>query len=200
MEKTKSGELSTRVMVELAVLIAIVLLMSFTPLGYLNIGPLSITLLCIPVAVGAIHLGPKAGLVLGLVFGITSFVQCFGLSAFGTLLFSVNPMATFIICVVTRALMGWLCGLIYVGLSHSPLPKPLSMFIAALSAPVLNTVFFMSVLVLCFTPTLQNDFGMGSAVLPFLVSFVGINGVVEWISGCIVGGSVAIALSRAFHD
>ena len=129
MQTTKSGDLSTRVMVELAVLIAIVLLMSFTPLGYLKIGPLSITLLCIPVAVGAIHLGPKAGFVLGLVFGITSFVQCFGIDAFGTMLFSVNPIATFVICVITRTLMGWLSGLIFSGLSRTSIPRSVSMFI-----------------------------------------------------------------------
>ena len=52
---------STLYMVELAMMIAIILLMSFTPLGYLRTPGLSITLLTIPVAVGAIILGPKGG-------------------------------------------------------------------------------------------------------------------------------------------
>mgnify|MGYP002231725940 CR=1 FL=1 len=60
-------------MVELAMMIAIILLMSFTPLGYLRTPGLSITLLTIPVAVGAIILGPKGGAVCGLAFGATSF-------------------------------------------------------------------------------------------------------------------------------
>ena len=38
----------------LALLIAVVVVMSFTPLGYLVIGPLSMSLLTIPVAIGAI--------------------------------------------------------------------------------------------------------------------------------------------------
>ncbi len=50
---------STLYMVELAMMIAIILLMSFTPLGYLRTPGLSITLLTIPVAVGAIILGRK---------------------------------------------------------------------------------------------------------------------------------------------
>ena len=54
---------STLYMVELAMMIAIILLMSFTPLGYLRTPGLSITLLTIPVAVGAIILGPKGGAV-----------------------------------------------------------------------------------------------------------------------------------------
>ena len=53
---------STLYMVELAMMIAIILLMSFTPLGYLRTPGLSITLLTIPVAVGAIILGPRAEL------------------------------------------------------------------------------------------------------------------------------------------
>ena len=198
-QTAKTGDISTRVMVEFAVLIAIVLLMAFTPLGYLRVGALSITLLCIPVAVGAIHMGPRAGLALGIVFGITSFVQCFGMDAFGTLLFQVNPLATFVLCVVTRALMGWLCGMIFWGLSKTSLPKVVSIYISALSAPVLNTVFFVGFLLLAFTPTMQQEYGM-TAVWPFIVAMVGINGIVEWATGFIVGGSVALALHRAFHE
>ena len=52
---------STLYMVELAMMIAIILLMSFTPLGYLRTPGLSITLLTIPVAVGAIILAPEDG-------------------------------------------------------------------------------------------------------------------------------------------
>ena len=69
---------STLYMVELAMMIAIILLMSFTPLGYLRTPGLSITLLTIPVAVGAIILGPKGGAVCGLAFGATSFYWKYG--------------------------------------------------------------------------------------------------------------------------
>ena len=60
----------------LGLLTAVLLVMSFTPLGYLNIGPLAITLNMIPVAIGAIALGPTGGAILGGVFGMTSFLQC----------------------------------------------------------------------------------------------------------------------------
>ena len=62
-------------MVQLAVLIAIMLILAFTPLGYLRIGPLAISLMTIPVVIGAMILGPAGGAVLGLVFGLTSFYQ-----------------------------------------------------------------------------------------------------------------------------
>ena len=56
-----------------AILMAIILVMSFTPLGYLRVGPVAITFLTIPVVIGAVLLGPWYGAFLGAVFGATSF-------------------------------------------------------------------------------------------------------------------------------
>ena len=49
--------------VQMAILIAVLLVMSYTPLGYLKIGLLSISLLSIPVVIGAMLVGPAAGAV-----------------------------------------------------------------------------------------------------------------------------------------
>ena len=103
-------------LVQIAMLTAIVLILAFTPLGYIRTGGLEITLIVIPVAVGAVILGPVGGMILGAVFGITSFIQCFGMSPFGAMLLSISPVKTFITCVVTRTLLGWLTGLIYQGM------------------------------------------------------------------------------------
>lgn len=68
---------------------AVLLLMAYTPLGYLNIGPLAITFNVIPVALAAITLGPVGGVAMGAVFGLTSFLQCIGVggtSAMGAML------------------------------------------------------------------------------------------------------------------
>ena len=73
-----------------AVLTAIVVLMAFTPLGYLRVGLVSITFLVIPVVIGGIVLGPVRGGFLGAVFGATSFIQCFGMDAFGTALLALD--------------------------------------------------------------------------------------------------------------
>ena len=55
----------------LGLMIAILLLMAYTPLGYLNIGPLAITFNIIPVAISAITMGPVGGAIAGAVFGLT---------------------------------------------------------------------------------------------------------------------------------
>ena len=88
----------TRTLTTLGILTAIILVMTFTPLGYIKTMGLEITLLHIPVILGAALTGPAGGMVLGAVFGFTSFFQCFGLSTFGTTLFSINPAGTFIVC------------------------------------------------------------------------------------------------------
>lgn len=86
----------TKYLVELALMIAIVVLMAYTPLGYIKTPVLSVTLLTVPVAIGAAILGPKAGAVLGLTFGATSFINSLtGQSAFMTLLMGVSPFWSF---------------------------------------------------------------------------------------------------------
>ena len=78
----------------IAVLAALILLMTFTGIGYIPLGPLKLTLLALPVAIGGAVLGPTAGLLLGTIFGLSSFFTCFGMDAFGSVLLGINPVAT----------------------------------------------------------------------------------------------------------
>ncbi len=136
-----------------------------------------------------------AGAILGGVFGITSFIQCFGMSQFGALLLGINPFLTFLVCVPTRILMGWLTGLIYHGLRKTKIPSAASVTIASLCRPLLNTTFFMGTLVTLFAYTMRESFGMGK-VLPFIFAFVGVNGVVEAIVCFVVGTAISMALKK----
>ena len=104
---------STQTLVRLALLAAIELVLAYTPLGYFRTAGLEISFLMIPVTLGAILLGPTCGAILGGIFGLTSFGTCFGSSAFGAALLAINPALTFIVCVPTRILAGWLTGPIY---------------------------------------------------------------------------------------
>ena len=84
----------TKAIVILGLMTAVLLLFSFTPIGTIPIGPLSITLNIIPVAIAAIALGPVGGLAMGSVFGLLSFLQCIGIgvpSGMGAILFDINP-------------------------------------------------------------------------------------------------------------
>ena len=66
MEKTKTSK-KVLLLTQTAILTAIIFLMSFTPIGYLKVGFVEITFLVIPVAVGAILLGPAVGTFLGFI-------------------------------------------------------------------------------------------------------------------------------------
>lgn len=186
MKKTK-----TLKMVQLAILIAVVLVMAYTPLGYLRTLGLEISFLMIPVTLGAIILGPFEGAILGLVFGLTSFGTCFGTSTFGVTLLAINPLYTFIGCVVTRTLAGFFAGVAFKALKK----LKLSFEITSLIGPVLNTVFFMGALVLFFynTEYIQSLATALGATNPmsFVVAFVGLQGVVEAVVCCIVCGIIS---------
>lgn len=193
-------KLSIRNFVVLALLIAILLLMSMTPLGYLNIGPLAITLNVIPLAVAAVALGPAGGLICGCVFGLTSFLQCLGVggsSAMGVMLFSINPFLAFVQRFVPRALDGLLLGWIYRGLSKKAKPYVACAITGFLSA-FLNTLLFMTALLVLFGGTeYVQGLVAGRNLLVFVCAFVGVNAVAEMAAATILTGAVGAALGKA---
>lgn len=196
--KTKAFD--TRRLVLLSVLAAILLVMSFTPLGYLNIGPLAISLNMIPVAMAAVAMGPLEGAILGGVFGITSFLQCLGIggvSQMGVILFDISPVLAFLQRFVPRVLAGLLAGFAYKGV-RKLMGHTVASFVTGLCAALLNTVLFMLALVVLFgnTEYLQGLIG-GRNVIVFICAFVGINAVVEMLAATFAVGLVGTALHKA---
>ena len=60
---------------QLAMLIAIQAILTFTPLGFIMIPPISITIMHIPVIIGAVTMGPLFGGILGASFGVMSMLK-----------------------------------------------------------------------------------------------------------------------------
>lgn len=194
----KTKKFDTKRMVILAFLCAILMVLSWTPLGYLNIGPLAISLNMIPVGIAAAALGPSGGAFLGAVFGITSCLQCVGIggtSAMGVILFEISPILTIIQRLIPRIMAGFLAGLIYRG--SRKLCGPYGSFITGFAAALLNTVLFMTALVVLFgnTEYLQELIG-GRNVIVFICTFVGINALVEMLATTLAVGAVCKALER----
>lgn len=191
----------TRRLVYMAILIAIILVMALTPLGYLKTAGLEITFIQVPVIVGAILMGPTAGAILGGVFGLTSFIQCFGLSAFGAALLEINAVYTFILCFFSRVLMGWLTGLIFRALQKVDRTKFVSYAVTSLAAPILNTVFFVGGMILLFGSSSYIQGLMAEAgaanLLSFAVAFVALNGVIEAAACFLLGTAISKALASA---
>ena len=182
-------------LVELALLVAIEILLSFTPLGYLRVGVIEITFMTIPVAVAAIMVGPIESMIVGAVFGITSFIQCFGMSPFGVAMMAVSPIGALTVCLLPRILMGLFAGLIFRALSKkNPRSFPAAL-VTSFSAAALNTILFVSLFFLLFH---NASFAIGEATIDFsgmnifdlLVFLAGINGLVEAGVCTVVGTAI----------
>lgn len=200
----KKSKMSARELTTLGLLTGVLLLMSVTPLGYFHTFGLDISLMMVPVAIGAMLMGPKAGAWLGLIFGATSFYQAVtGSSAFSTMLFNINPISAFLLCIPTRVLMGFLTGVIFKAAQKVDKKKTVCYFVGGFFAAFLNTLFFMGMLLICYwnTEFIQgiNETLGGLNPLMFVVAFVGVNGALEMPSSCIVGGIVSKAVNRALY-
>ena len=194
---------NVRWLTQLSLLVAILLVMNYIPLlGYVQFGPISASLLTVPVAIGAMTMGPLAGAILGGVFGATSFIQMVeGKSQMGTQLFSVNPFGAFVVSFVARVLMGLCAALIFNALRKAmPKKEKLCCVIGAICTPVLNTVFFMGFLVLFFyiCDYVQNVAQTLDAtnVFMFIVYLVGVQAVIEWLICGVVASAVTVPVRK----
>ena len=121
MRNTKTAEL-----VLTALFAAIIIIMAFTPLGYIPLVVINATIIHIPVILGALFCGPKKGGFLGFVFGLTSFIKNTVMpSSLSAFVFSPVLAASMVgtsgifksafICFVPRILVGILPYYVYLG-------------------------------------------------------------------------------------
>ena len=196
----KSNKFTTSQLTILGLMSGILFLVAYTPLGYLNIGPLAVTFNVIPVAICAVVLGPTGGAVAGAVFGLTSFLQAMGIggtSALGAALFQINPFLSAVQCFVPRILDGLLIGFIYRGMRKKTNVYA-SCAVTGFFSAFLNTLFFMTALVVMFgnTEVIQNLMG-GRNVIIGCCMMVGVNAISEMVSSTIITAAVGTALSKA---
>lgn len=196
----KKSKVDVRYMVTLAMLTAVLLIMAFTPLGTLPVGPLSISFIMIPVAVAAVTLGPTGGLIMGCIFGVASFLQCFGVgvpSAMGAILVEINPFLAFVQRFVPRALAGLLSGYVYLGVKKMA-NGSVAGYVTGFCAALCNTILFMLSLVLLFGNTdYIKDLVGGRNIIVFICSFVGIQAVLEMIVDTIAVGALSQVMAKA---
>lgn len=193
---------SARYMTELAILVAIILAMKLMGLSSIPVGPLNMTLNMVPIGIGAMLLGPMAGAILGGIYGLTSLYDAItGASVMTGTFFQLSPFATVILCVGCRILTGFLTGFIFNGVKKLDKSNTVCYFLGGLSAPLLNTITFMGFIVLVFY---RSDYiqgrvatlGVQSAFM-FVIVSVGVQGLIEALTGMIIGGGVAKGVAKA---
>ena len=116
----------TKELVLTALFAAIIIIMAFTPLGYIPLVVINATIIHIPVILGSLFCGPKKGGFLGFIFGLTSFVKNTIMpSSLSAFVFSPVLAASVVgtsgifksafICFVPRILVGVVPYFVYIG-------------------------------------------------------------------------------------
>ncbi len=197
--RTKMTRLTLLAML-VAVLIVLALVNIPMPAG------LSITFNMIPVAIAALAMGVPGGALIGGAFGLISFLQCYGIlgvSPMGVALVTANPglgfaLLMFVQRFVSRVAVGVLTALVFRAMQRTKAPMYVQGAVTGFSAAVLNTIFFMTLLVVLFQQTdyMQNAMA-GRGVLAYLIASVGVNAVVEMIVAALVTGAAGSALKKA---
>ena len=195
---------SSRHLVLTALFIAIILLQSIVPwLGTLPLGAFAIgaavTIITFTVAIGAMVLGPRAGALLGFVWGAYSLWHAWtSAPSIGALIFR-NPITA----IVPRMLVGLIIGYLYWRFVKNRPMGQQTIWLAGLGAlsAFVNTFFVLSITWIGFTVMHTTAFGIPDSGLAnyLIVSIAGFNGVFEIIVGAILVPLIGIPVFTFFN-
>ncbi len=180
-------------MVELALLAAIIVVLQqiVIPLP----GGLTLSLVLIPIVVGAVLFGPAAGAILGGVFGIvvTFLVMTARAGELSTMMWVANPAVTALICILKGVAAGWCAGLVARAFQKREF---VGIVLAAAVAPIVNTGIFLLGMLTVFRGvmmTFAENIGMGGTGVVYfaVVVLVGINFVIEFAANLILSPTIA---------
>lgn len=198
-----------RLLAQMALLVALELVLAFTPLGYIPLGFMNATTMHIPVILGACLLGPKAGAVLGAEFGITSVIRATitpNLTSFVfTPFYSFSPefsgnWTSLIVAIVPRVLIGVIAGLVFqfvMRISHDK--QALALPIAGFVGSMVNTIGVMGLIYLLFGEQYAAAGGQSfDLLLGVIMGVVGINGVPEALIAAVLTLAIGKVLIGIF--
>ncbi len=170
----------TRRLTTTALMSALTLILGLTPIGFLTIPftTIDITLMCLPVIIGAIVIGWKEGLLLGLLFALTSLFKA--LTAPSPLVAALlpYPLALYPSIFIPRLLIP----LVAYGVWRLTvrLPKAVSLGIAAAAGSLTNTALFLGMFYVLGAGPIATQLGMTTgAVGALLAGVVLTNGLPE---------------------
>ena len=172
----------TKKIAELAIFVALVLVIQLLG-GAVKIGPISISLVLIPIAVGGILLGPLCGAVLGFAFGAATLVGGLtGADPFTATLLNAGAWSavfTTLLCFVKGTMAGLVSAAVYKLLA--PKNQAAAVLLAAAAAPIVNTgLFVLGALTVLNGVITQSFVGPGSSIVYFVfIGCAGVNFLIE---------------------
>ena len=198
---------NTKSLALMGVLLAIEIILNFTPLGLIPLGFMNATTLHIPVIIGAIFLGPIGGGILGAAFGVLSIitntirpnVTSFVFSPFITISNTSGNFTSLIIALVPRILIGVVAYYVYKVVSEQCKNKIIAYLLAAVAGSLTNTILVMGGIYMFFGQSYAAAKGLAfEALFGIILGIVGINGVPEAIVAAIVVSTICKVLSQVY--
>ena len=190
---------NVRKMVIVAMLSGICLFLGLTGLGFIPLPLFKLTILHLPVIIGAIIEGPIVGASIGLIFGLFSIYQN---------ITAPTPMSPFfynpLISILPRVLIGIVSYYVYKFLRSKLKNVKLSISIASIIGSLVNTIGVLGLIYLIyFKDYAQVLMDKGtvasnsiSAVTTALLTVIGTNGLAEAILSAIIVTPIVIAVSK----
>ena len=155
-------------MVGIALLMAIVVVMQFLGGILTTASGFSISLVLIPIVLGAAVYGPGAGALLGATFGVIVFINCVnGTDIGGAMVFQANPFLCFLVVLGKGILAGLAAGWVYKAIAGKS--KYIAMLLAAIVCPVVNTGVFV-VCMLTFFMEVLSAWAEGGNVIGYIMT------------------------------
>ena len=187
-------------MVIFSMLLAIEVVMSFTPLGFLRIGLLSVTMLHIPVIICAMALGKKYGAALGFVMGFCSFynatfsptITSFCFTPFFSLGGVEGNWTSLLIAFIPRIALGYGAGAIYERLKSKN--GRTAAALSGLSGALINTIGVLGGIWIFFKEPYEAV--LGNTIVALLMTTVGVNSIAEAVVGVIAAMAVHTVLKH----
>lgn len=167
-------------MVGIAFMMALVIVMQSLSGIIPPIGGFSISLVLIPIVLGAAVYGPGAGALLGATFGVIVYINCVtGADPGGAMVFQASPVLCFLVVLGKGTLAGLAAGVVYKLLKNKN--AYLAMMAAAIVCPIVNTGVFVASMFLFFIDVLAAWAGGGNIVGYVLTGLILANFVPELI-------------------
>lgn len=197
---------NTSDLVKMALFVAIIILLSVTPLGYIHLGVINATTIQIPVIIGAILFGWKKGAFLGGVFGITSMIKntvqpnatSFVFSPFVPV-FGKDKGSLFaiVVCIVSRVMIGVVVGLLFKALSKTKLSKAFSAGACGFCGALTNTILVMGGIYLFFgrSYSAAKDQAYETLIGTVMATITGI-GITEALVSAVISAAVCVPLFK----
>lgn len=205
----KTKQKDTRWMVSVALMAAIVILLANTPLGMIQLPIVKATTVHIPVIVGAVLLGPSAGLILGGAFGICSLISntmaptllSFAFSPFLSTTGFSGVLKAIWISVGCRMMIGLIAGWIWILFRKLRLNTLVSLAVTGFLGSMVNTVFVMGSIYFLFAQQYAAAKEVAvTAVFGLIMGTVTASGIPEAIAAAVLVTALGKVLLKVYQS